>query len=137
MESFKELVIRKMKEQNTCATKVAKQIGVSRQCILDILKNDTTTFSRDIKERLAKILNFSQKEYNTYLIVPYDAYHFGMIVKEERQRLGLSQKELKEQSGVSLPIICSIEKRRIVPTKKIRVKLRKVLPIPEEYVEVM
>lgn len=137
MESFKEIIIRKMQEQDTYATEVARQIGVSRQYILDTLNNEERMFSREMKEKIASVLHFTAEEQNAYLVVPYDTYHFGILVKTERKKLGLSQNDLQKYSNVSVPIICGIEKRRIIPTKKIRVKLARVLNIPKEYIEVM
>lgn len=53
----------------------------------------------------------------------------GKRIKEERIRLGMTQKEIAEQSQLSTSYICDIEVGRTNPSLKALEKISKVLSV--------
>ena len=54
-----------------------------------------------------------------------------MNIKEKREQLGISQKELAEKVGISQSFLCDIEQGRCKPSIDTAVKLAKVLKIKD------
>ncbi len=54
---------------------------------------------------------------------------YNVVIKERRQKLGLSQQELARQIGERLSVLQAIETKRIVPENKTIKKLERVLGI--------
>ena len=50
-----------------------------------------------------------------------------MNIREKREELGLSQKELAEKSGITQSFLCDIEQGRSKPSIDVAIKLAKVL----------
>lgn len=54
---------------------------------------------------------------------------YNILIKERRQKLGLSQQELAQQIGERLSVLQAIETKRIIPENKTIKKLERVLGI--------
>ena len=54
-----------------------------------------------------------------------------MNIREKREELGLSQKELAEKSGITQSFLCDIEQGRSKPSIDVAIKLAKVLKVKE------
>ena len=54
-----------------------------------------------------------------------------MNIREKREELGLSQKELAEKSGITQSFLCDIEQGRSKPTIDVAIKLAKVLKVKD------
>ena len=54
-----------------------------------------------------------------------------MNIKEKREELGLSQKELAEKSGITQSFLCDIEQGRSKPSIDVAIKLAKVLNVKD------
>lgn len=54
-----------------------------------------------------------------------------MNIKEKREQLGISQKELAKKVGISQSFLCDIEQGRCKPSIDTAVKLAKVLKIKD------
>ena len=54
-----------------------------------------------------------------------------MNIKEKRERLGISQKELAEKAGISQSFLCDIEQGRSKPSIDTAVKLADALNIDD------
>ena len=54
-----------------------------------------------------------------------------MNIKEKRERLGISQKELAEKAGISQSFLCDIEQGRSKPSIDTAVKLADALGISD------
>lgn len=54
-----------------------------------------------------------------------------MNIKERRERLGISQKELAERAGISQSFLCDIEQGRCKPSIDTAVRLAKELDITD------
>lgn len=52
-----------------------------------------------------------------------------MNIRERREQLGLSQKELAEKSGISQSFLCDIEQGRCKPSLPVAVKIASVLNV--------
>ena len=52
-----------------------------------------------------------------------------MNIREKREELGLSQKELAEKSGITQSFLCDIEQGRSKPSIDVAIKLAKVLKV--------
>ena len=52
-----------------------------------------------------------------------------MNIREKREELGLSQKELAEKSGITQSFLCEIEQGRSKPSIDVAIKLAKVLKV--------
>lgn len=53
----------------------------------------------------------------------------SLNVRERREQLGLSQKELAERSGISQSFLCDIEQGRCKPSIDTAVKLAQILDV--------
>ena len=54
-----------------------------------------------------------------------------MNIREKREELGLSQKELAEKSGITQSFLCDIEQGRSKPSIDVAIKLSKVLKVKD------
>ena len=54
-----------------------------------------------------------------------------MNIREKREELGLSQKELAEKSGITQCFLCDIEQGRSKPSIDVAIKLAKVLKVKD------
>ena len=54
-----------------------------------------------------------------------------MNIREKREELGLSQKELAEKSGITQSFLCDIEQGRSKPSIDEAIKLAKVLKVKD------
>ena len=54
-----------------------------------------------------------------------------MDIREKREELGLSQKELAEKSGITQSFLCDIEQGRSKPSIDVAIKLAKVLKVKD------
>ena len=54
-----------------------------------------------------------------------------MNIREKREELGLSQKELAEKSGITQSFLCDIEQGRCKPSIDVAIKLAKVLKVKD------
>ena len=54
-----------------------------------------------------------------------------MNIREKREELGLSQKELAEKSGITQSFLCDIEQGRSKPSIDVAIKLPKVLNVKD------
>ena len=54
-----------------------------------------------------------------------------MNIREQREELGLSQKELAEKSGITQSFLCDIEQGRSKPSTDVAIKLAKVLKVKD------
>ena len=54
-----------------------------------------------------------------------------MNIREKREELGLSQKELPEKSGITQSFLSDIEQRRRPPSIDVAIKLAKVLKVKD------
>ena len=54
-----------------------------------------------------------------------------MNIREKREELGLSQKELAEKSGITQSFLCDIEQGRSKPSIVVAIKLAKVLKVKD------
>ena len=54
-----------------------------------------------------------------------------MNIREKRQELCLSQKELAEKSGITQSFLCDIEQGRSKPSIDVAIKLAKVLKVKD------
>lgn len=54
-----------------------------------------------------------------------------MNIREKREELGLSQKELAEKSGITQSFLCDIEQGRSKPSIDVAIKLAKVLNVKD------
>ena len=54
-----------------------------------------------------------------------------MNIREKREELGLSQKELAEKSGITQSFLCDIEQDRSKPSIDVAIKLAKVLKVKD------
>lgn len=54
-----------------------------------------------------------------------------MNIKEKREELGMSQKELAEKSGITQSFLCDIEQGRSKPSIDVAIKLAKVLKVKD------
>ena len=54
-----------------------------------------------------------------------------MNIREKREELGLSQKELAEKSGITQSFLCDIEQGRSKPSIDVAITLAKVLEVRE------
>ena len=54
-----------------------------------------------------------------------------MNIREKREELGLSQKELAEKIGITQSFLCDIEQGRSKPSIDVAIKLAKVLEARE------
>ena len=54
-----------------------------------------------------------------------------MNIKEKREKLGISQKELAEKVGISQSFLCDIEQGRCKPSLDTAVKLAKALKVKD------
>ena len=54
-----------------------------------------------------------------------------MNIREKREELGLSQKELSEKSGITQSFLCDIEQGRSKPSIDVAIKLAKVLKVKD------
>ena len=54
-----------------------------------------------------------------------------MNIKERREQLGLSQKELAEMCGITQSFLCDIEKSRSKPSIDVAVRIAKALDVKE------
>ena len=54
-----------------------------------------------------------------------------MNIREKRDELGLSQKELAEKSGITQSFLCDIEQGRSKPSIDVAIKLAKVLKVKD------
>ena len=54
-----------------------------------------------------------------------------MNIKEKRERLGISQKELAEKAEISQSFLCDIEQGRSKPSIDTAVKLAQVLDVSD------
>ena len=54
-----------------------------------------------------------------------------MNIKEKRERLGISQKELAEKVGISQSFLCDIEQGRSKPSIDTAIKIAQVLNVTE------
>ena len=52
-----------------------------------------------------------------------------MNIKERREQLGISQKELAEKVGISQSFLCDIEQGRSKPSIDVAIKLARVLKV--------
>ena len=52
-----------------------------------------------------------------------------MNIKEKREKLGISQKELAEKVGISQSFLCDIEQGRCKPSIDTAIKLAKALKV--------
>ena len=54
-----------------------------------------------------------------------------MNIREKREELGLSQKELAKKSGITQSFLCDIEQGRSKPSIDVAIKLAKVLKVKD------
>ena len=54
-----------------------------------------------------------------------------MNIREKREELGLSQKELAEKSGITQSFLCDIEQGRSKPSIDVAIKLANVLNVKD------
>lgn len=54
-----------------------------------------------------------------------------MNIREKREELGLSQKELAEKSGITQSFLCDIEQGRSKPSIDVAIKIAKVLKVKD------
>ena len=54
-----------------------------------------------------------------------------MNIKERREQLGISQKELADRAGISQSFLCDIEQGRCKPSIDTAVRLARVLDITD------
>ena len=54
-----------------------------------------------------------------------------MKIRERREQLGISQKELAEKAGISQSFLCDIEQGRCKPSIDTAVKLAQVLDVSD------
>ena len=54
-----------------------------------------------------------------------------MNIREKREELGLSQKELAEKSGITQSFLCDIEQGRSKPSIDVAIKLAKVQKVKD------
>ena len=54
-----------------------------------------------------------------------------MNIKEKRERLGISQKELAEKVGISQSFLCDIEQGRSKPSIDTAIKISQVLNVAD------
>ena len=54
-----------------------------------------------------------------------------MNIREKREELGLSQKELAEKSGITQSFLCDIEQGRSKPSIDVAIKLAMVLKVKD------
>ena len=54
-----------------------------------------------------------------------------MNIREKREELGLSQKELAEKSGITQSFLCDIEQGRSKPSMDVAMKLAKLLKVKD------
>ena len=54
-----------------------------------------------------------------------------MNIRQKREELGLSQKELAEKSGITQSFLCDIEQGRSKPSIDVAIKLAKVLKVKD------
>ena len=54
-----------------------------------------------------------------------------MNIREKREELGLSQKELAEKSGITQSFLCDMEQGRSKPSIDVAIKLAKVLKVKD------
>ena len=54
-----------------------------------------------------------------------------MNIREKREELGLSQKEIEEKSGITQSFLCDIEQGRSKPSIDVAIKLAKVLKVKD------
>lgn len=54
-----------------------------------------------------------------------------MNIREKREELGLSQKELAEKIGITQSFMCDIEQGRSKPSIDVAIKLAKVLKVKD------
>ncbi len=54
-----------------------------------------------------------------------------MNIREKREELGLSQKELAEKSGITQSFLCDIEQGRSKPSIDVAIKLARVLNVKD------
>jgi len=52
-------------------------------------------------------------------------------IREKREELGMSQKELAEKSGITQSFLCDIEQGRSKPSIDVAIKLAKVLKVKD------
>ena len=55
-----------------------------------------------------------------------------MNIRERREQLGISQKELAEKAGISQSFLCDMEKGRVKPGIDVAAKIADVLKMPNE-----
>lgn len=54
-----------------------------------------------------------------------------MNIKERREQLGMSQKELSERAGISQSFLCDLEMGRCKPSIDTAVKLAQILDVSD------
>ena len=54
-----------------------------------------------------------------------------MNIRERREQLGISQKELAEKAGISQSFLCDIEQGRCKPSIDTAIKLARVLDVAD------
>ena len=54
-----------------------------------------------------------------------------MNIREKREELGMSQKELAEKSGITQRFVCDNEQGRSKPSIDVAIKLAKVLKVKD------
>ena len=54
-----------------------------------------------------------------------------MNIRDRREELGLSQKELAEKSGITQSFLCDIEQGRSKPSIDVAIKLARVLKVKD------
>ena len=54
-----------------------------------------------------------------------------MNIRDKREELGLSQKELAEKSGITQSFLCDIEQGRSKPSIDVAIKLANVLNVKD------
>ena len=54
-----------------------------------------------------------------------------MNIREKREELGLSQKELAEKSGITQSFLCDIEQGRSQPSIDVAIKIAKALKVKD------
>ena len=54
-----------------------------------------------------------------------------MNIREKREELGLSQKELAEKIGITQSFLCDIEQGRSKPSIDVAIKLARVLKVKD------
>lgn len=54
-----------------------------------------------------------------------------MNIRDKREELGLSQKELAEKSGITQSFLCDIEQGRSKPSIDVAIKIAKVLKVKD------